>query len=437
MKKTVLILLCAALLVSLCACAEKASEKKDKESREEAGEAVSAPSVWGKKLSLEEAEIPAAAYASGAERCVALSPDGRRFLMGTGVAPYLYDTETGKSIPLVPGDEETTELVRMLSLRISRNLTDEQITARQDALAAMSGPELTKEFFTDRGYILQPMHIHAYPADGNYMFLYHAGSGATLVLDCDSGSFYLTEAREAGQPCAVQKGKLLLRRSGPSVLNIRNLADGSTEQVDLALPDLFPNGNYVSAAAFLPDGRICAVVGDSRFDEAGVEHALAVCAPGGKAELICSLGICQSYRGPDVLIPTEDGFVNAFYNNAGFGEAAIRVALETKEARWLTVNDKGEMEVLDREAFEAKKEAGELPKRPLSFLGRMADGKTLLLQDLANGGDLLLCRPAEGAIQYVVRSAPLISYISGSRDNEYVYVAGLQKEPVFVRIKAE
>ena len=208
--------------------------------------------------------------------------------MSGGAAPYLYNLETKKTTPLVPADEETEEFLRdsiLMRNALAVKATQEQISAMRERLAKMKGRELTAELCSDTGRIAPLRRVtNSFYTRENYLVFADNVLTAMMLIDCSTGRYYCSRENSV-TPCGIRDGKLLYYNNMVPVLKLLDIENGKTEEIQLGVSSLFPDGARLRAAAFLPDGSLCAVLADMKLDqEAGENCALVVSSPDGKTE---------------------------------------------------------------------------------------------------------------------------------------------------------
>ena len=396
-------------------------------------------SVWDKKISGEKLDIPEKAFSGGAERCSAIAPDGVTLLMSGGAAPYLYNLETKKRTSLVPADEATEEYLReMLLMRSAAAVkaTEEQTAAMRERLAKMNGAELTAELCMNTGRMapLRPVTAGFYTRE-NYLLFVDNGYTAMLLIDCETGRFYRAFERSM-TPCGLQNGKLLYFLNPSPVLQLLDLKSGETEEIEISEPSLFPDGARLRAAAFLPDGSLCAVLADVKRDmENGENGALVVRSSDGKTESWLLGKVRYSWE-PDTILAAGTDCIIAYSRQAARISAPYLVRRTAGEVLRLISAEDGLVQLLSVEEYAARypdKGGAEIGMIPLDSL---ADNETLLLQNSAAVGTLLLFRPSDGQSRPLIPGLdgfPLVIHFSGNHYDRFMD-AGYISEKVYYQL---
>ena len=394
-------------------------------------------SVWDKKISGEKLDIPEKAFSGGAERCSAIAPDGVTLLMSGGAAPYLYNLETKKRTSLVPADEATEEYLREMILArnaIAVKATEEQTAAMRERLAKMKGAELTAELCTVTGR-MSPLRQYtgSFYTRENYLFFVDAGYTALMLIDCETGRFYSAFERSM-TPCGFQDGKLLYFLNPSPVLKLLDLKSGETEEIAIEAPSLFPDGARLRAAAFLPDGSLCAVLADMKLDmENGENCALAVRSSDGKTESWLLGKVRYSWE-PDTILASGTDCIIAYSRQAVRNSAPYLVRRTAGEVLRLISTEEGLVQLLSTEEYIARypdKGGAEIGIIPLDSL---ADNETLLLQNMAAVGILLLFRPSDGQSRMLVpglEGFPVVMYYSSNHYDRFMDAGYLMEKAYY------
>ena len=385
------------------------------------------PTLWGKTISGEQVKIPEKAYSGGAERCSAIAPDGVNFLMSGGASPYLYNIETKVMTLLVPADETTKEYLReILALRngLAVKADAEQMEKIRARLAAMDGRALIQELCTDKGRIQALRQYSTLVSPGeNYLLMADLGYTATLLIDCSSGRCYCN-FEGLGNPASVHNGKLLCYVRGVPELHVLDLASGEVETLEVEGLSIFPKGARLMAASFLPDGSICAVVGDKGADSReGTPSALVIGRPGSSQVESYSLGSIALMREPDVIMNVGTDYIVVLNRPSLTANAPYLIDRVTGEVRRMISGYDKKVELISLNEY-----ADRYPEKTDSSVGlypldSLADGETMLLQNLSDGGNLLLFHLPDGQSKQLISGMaafPYVVYFSGNHYDRFM-----------------
>jgi hypothetical protein len=383
-------------------------------------------SLWDKKISGEQVSIPEKAFSGGAERCSAIAPDGETLLMSGTVAPYLYNMQTKKTTRLVPADAATEEYLREMILTrygVSIKATTEQMAAMQERLARMSGAELTAELCMNTGRIAPlRQYTGSFYTRENYLFFVDAGYTALMLIDCSSGRYYSVFERSI-TPLGVRDGKLLYFLNPSPVLKLLDLESGNVEEIEMKDPSLFPDGARLRAASFLPDGSLCAVLADMKLDPEGGENcALVIRSSDGKTES-WPLGRMRYAWEPDTILAAGTDCILAFSRQAARVSAPYLIRRTAGEVLRPISGEDGLVQLLSAEEYAARyPEKGDAAVG-LIPLDSLSDDETLLLQNSAAVGILLLFHPSDGQSQRLIPELdgfPMVIYFSGNHYDRFM-----------------
>ena len=305
--KKVLAILCMLCLLGACAapaCAEGIRDRLNDmlslvltEEKPAAGaaEVGDAPSLWGKRVTIEKTVIPDKAFAEKAEMCTAVSPTGKRLLISGGLEPCLWDTETQERIPLFLGDAESKAAIRSYlenlaaqgKIKLPEPLEDDQLFSAYIASAQPVRRQYAPRFVPD------------YPSNERTSWLRVAdsGIGAVFLLDTETGALYFTEN---GTYVAVHDGVMLRQDlAGSGTVSLKNVKTGQISTVDFASQSGLAGRASVLAAQFLPDGSVCAVLRSGKLDpKKGEACAAVIWSPSGAIQRF-SLGMIRLSQEPD------------------------------------------------------------------------------------------------------------------------------------------
>ena len=396
-------------------------------------------SLWDKKISGEQVSIPEKAFSGGAERCSAIAPDGVTLLMSGGAAPYLYNLETKKTTPLVPADEETEEFLResiLMRNALAVKATQEQISAMRERLAKMKGGELTAELCSDTGRIAPLRRVtNSFYTRENYLVFADNVLTAMMLIDCSTGRYYCSRENSV-TPCGIRDGKLLYYNNMVPVLKLLDIENGKTEEIQLGVSSLFPDGARLRAAAFLPDGSLCAVLADMKPDqEAGENCALVVISPDGKTEN-WPLGKIRYSWEPDTILAAGTDCIIVYSRLATRVSAPYLVRRTAGEVLRLISAEDGLVQLLSAEEYTARYPDKGGDGIGIIPLDSMADNETVLLQNQAAVGVLLLFRPSDGQSRRLIPeldSFRLILYFDGNHYDRFMD-AGYPKEKAYYQL---
>ena len=386
-------------------------------------------SVWEKKISGQKVAIPDQAFAAGAERCAAMAPDGDTLLMCGGVSPYLYHLESRRTVPLVPADTMTEEYLREKivmrnGLQIKAN--EEQMATLRERVAKLSGAALTEELCMSQGRVmpLRTYSVSFYTRE-NYLLMTDGGYTAVMLIDCESGRYYSCFEEIGNTLCGIHDGKLLSFRLPVPTLYVTDLASLKTETVDFQDQTLFPDGGpRLKAAAFLPDGSLCAVFCNMKLDQAaGQDCVLAVRRPGSTAWETYPLGKILYNREPEQILAACPDQIVVFNRTAFRQTAPFLIDCVQGRVSRLTVEADGSVSLLSPEEYGSRYPEKTDEAVGLLPLDSFADDETLLFQNLRDGGSLLLFRPSDGSSKELIPGLgafPLILYFGGNHYDRFM-----------------
>ena len=411
-KRRILLILLCGLLFSGCIfpgpgaqdTAQDATQWATQDKAQDAAP-VARKTLWGRTLTVDKVPVPREAFsAGGASACRGMAPDGVTFLMTDGVIPYLYNTETGAKMTLLPADERTCELAKNMLRRSAAQQGEAELEKQEEEIAALQGEQLTEALCKLSGE--EPVGPMAYlsglQADGNYMDILFTGGGLPALIDCGTGAYY---ALEMMQITAVRDGKALLAPAPPSaVAKVMDLETGQITEEGFTAAGGLEGGASMKACTFLPDGSICAVLRAVNMSyEHGQPCVIAVRTPQGKEE-IYPIGNIMYGKEPDLICGTEDGCIIAQSRQLAMDRLPYLADRTTGEVSLLKSED---LQVVRTPLSQLQEADGQVPDvngdGSMIPLEAMSDGATVLLWGTSQGE--LLYRPSSSETQGLVPDA--------------------------------
>ncbi len=438
------VLLCAGAL--LCACAAPASAAGLREKlndmmsliQEEAAPTApgdpggGAPSLWGKRVRLEKTAVPDEAFRDGGEVCTAVSPTGTRLLICGGPEPCLWDTETPERIPLFLGDAESKAVIREYLERLATEGKMKLTGPMEDG--ALFSAYIASAQAARRQYA--PRFVPDYPGSGRsaYLRVAETASGAVFLLNTETGALYIADN---GIYVAELNGMLLRQDpAGSGTVSLKDVKTGRITTIDFARLAGLEGRASVTAAQFLPDGSICAVLRSGKVDpKKGEACAAVVRSPSGTVQRY-ALGMIRLGREPDRIFCAGADQIVLYSRNALQQLRPYRIDRAKGSVSLLTCENNRVQAVSLESRLDAAQQIAQPEGPSMIVYGPCADGETLLVHSF--DGTLLLYRPS------TMETSPLLALgeAYGLMDFSYFSWNGADRmagkpERAYYQLKAE
>ena len=373
--------------------------------------------LWQKPIEVEINEIPQEAYWGDNKLCQTLSGDGRRLMFCGGEKPYLWDRETGDVTFLHPGDQGTTDTLRIM-VSISPAAKDEDVEK-------MSDEELLSAYINHYGWAGgKGMNFQLYApitVNGPYVRLTDR-FGMFWLLNTDDGALYCR--REVIASSAYDGTMLYYSMMPRSEVTTVDLETGEETVTDFSLLTDYERGAAMITASFLPDGCICAVLRDLVSDpRKGADVCLAVLPPEGEPE-IYPLGAMGMSMEPNVVLSTDGNRIVLHNYNAALRMHPYLIDRTSKEVSFLSVKDDRIVSTPIEESMDPETHIAKQPAEDsVYFVCPCADGKTmiaysqdtfLMLVEMETLDSYYLLGNTEAA------SLPIPRYFSGNRYDRFL-----------------
>ena len=431
--KKILAVLCAVCLLAGCALPASAAGLRDMlndmlalvQKEDEAPKADAAPaegrgpSLLKKRVTIAREEVPEEAFRESTEVCTAVSPRGNRLLICGGTEPGLWDPETKERIPLFLGDGDTKALVR--------DFLEKQAAKQPKLVVHGEDGALFSAFVTSAQFLRrQPAmrFIPDYPVNESTPFLRVTDNcaGIPFLLDTETGALY---ADAEGECIAVHDGVMLIRSYPPSgAIQLKDMKTGKKTKIDFARLSGLEGAAALTAAQFLPDGSICAVLRAGKLDpKKGEACAAVIRSPQGKTA-VYPLGMIRLGREPDRIFSAGAGQIVLFSRQALQAVCPYGIDRARGEVSLLTCDGKRVRAVALADCMDADGQITQPEGVPFLTYGPWGNGETLLIHRF--DGSLLLFRPGTMETERLLSSGEefglmTFSYFSG---NGYDRLAG-------------
>ena len=396
--------------------------------------------LWGRSIApAATEELPEEAFTGEYIVPVLLAHDGQSLLICGGPEPYLWNGETGAKTPLYLGDQRSCDAVREMILQAQANIASRTgVTEAPLDPDALPDEELLQTYLASsramNGQCLLFRAYDGYNALGPYAHLYDT-QGGSWILNDETGALY---TRATGTVDSVYEDQLLVLQPRPEARITIEKADGT--QQTIALDGGFAGGTAMTAATFLPDGSVCAVVRDQKLDKnIGQECAVVIRHPDGKTEKH-PLGKLKFGTEPDTIVSADARHVVVFNRTR---------VLQTHP--FLIDRDDGAVSMLytDGRRIAARPLAESLDgatgaviqpqEASLYVVSPLSDGETLLAYTFDNSA-LMLWRPASMLSSFLFgsadrSSAPVPVSLTGNGYDRWLYWSTRALQLVTLQVK--
>lgn len=431
--KRILAVLCAVCLLAGCALPASAEGLRDLlndmlalvQKEEEAPETDGVPaegrgpSLWKKRVTIAREEVPEEAFRESDEVCTAVSPKGNRLLICGGPEPGLWDTETKERIPLFPGDGDTKALLRDYLEKQAAKQPKLIVPGEDDALfsAYVTSTQVLRRRPAAR-------FIPDYPVNESTPFLRVTDNGSAIpfLLDTETGALY---ADAEGECIAVHDGVMLIKSYPPSgAILLKDMKTGKKTRIDFARLSGLEGAAALTAAQFLPDGSVCAVLRAGKLDRKKGEACAAVIrSPQGKTA-VYPLGMIRLSQEPDRIFSAGAGQIVLFSRQALQAQRPYRIDRARGEVSLLFSDGGGIRAARLADCMDADGQITQPEGTSFLTYGPWGDGETLLIHSF--DGSLMLFRPGAMATERLLSSGEefglmTFNYFSG---NGYDRLAG-------------
>ena len=425
MKKLLAATLAAVFVLALLAGCGKRSDNAENEKKTE--------SLWGKSITYVKVELPDKALETESSVARAISPDGKRLFVSAPYAgaPYLWDIDEEKKIPVTIGNDLTADAFRFLFWNTARtNIKDaDSFEKFQEEFAdvdTMRGDKLLERIYsTGNGPFLTAAGFTV-PVKDNVMIVTDQGRSIAFALDVATGALY---AAPEGYLMGVADGTMY-SLAKPNVIKYEMTTGKEIEKLDFFFA---MNNGVISNAFVLADGTLCAVVyGVSEDLKTGVDCALGVIRPDGSRETY-ALGKRSMSQLPALLFAADSRYF--VLQNSVSNDIATFVDTETGEVSLLL--PKGSS--VEKAALDSRlNEDGAVNTIPddskyFRYFTGMADGETIFCSDADFAPSLF--RPSTGEVKRLLYGVvmPVFNSYSGNGYDRWLFFDPIDYKNVWIR----
>ena len=429
MKKLLAATLAAIFVLALLAGCGKRSDNAENEKKTE--------SLWGKSITYVKVELPDKALETESSVARAISPDGSRLFISAayGPAPYLWDIDDEKKIPVTIGNDITADAFRFMFWNAAMvNLKDsdtmDKFREENADVDTLRGDKLLERIYsTGNGPLLIAAGYTA-PVKDNVMIVTDQGRTASFALDVATGTLY---AAPEGSLMGVVDGTMY-SLSKPNVIKYEMTTGKGLEKTDFSFA---MNNGVISNAFVLSDGTLCAVVyGVSGDIKTGVDCSFGVIRPDGSQETY-SLGKRVMSQLPAILYAADSKYF--VLQNSVSNDIATFVDTVTGEIS-LLIPDGSSVEKVSLDS--RLNEDGAVDTVPddykyFRFFTGMADGETIFCSDADSAPSLF--RPSTGEVKRLLYGVvmPVFNSYSGNGYDRWLFFDPIDYKNVWVRFEVK
>ena len=425
MKKLLAATLAAVFVLALLAGCGKRRENTENEKKTE--------SLWGKSITYVKVELPDKALETESSVARAISPDGKRLFVSAPYAgaPYLWDIDEEKKIPVTIGNDLTADAFRFLFWNTARtNIKDaDSFEKFQEEFAdvdTLRGDKLLERIYsTGNGPFLTAAGFTV-PVKDNVMIVTDQGRSIAFALDVATGALY---AAPEGYLMGVADGTMY-SLAKPNVIKYEMTTGKEIEKLDFFFA---MNNGVISNAFVLADGTLCAVVyGVSEDLKTGVDCALGVIRPDGSRETY-ALGKRSMSQLPALLFAADSRYF--VLQNSVSNDIATFVDTETGEVSLLLPNGSS----VEKAALDSRlNEDGAVNTIPddskyFRYFTGMADGETIFCSDADFAPSLF--KPSTGEVKRLLYGVvmPVFNSYSGNGYDRWLFFDPIDYKNVWIR----
>ena len=425
MKKLLAATLAAIFVLALLAGCGKRSENTENEKKTE--------SLWGKSITYVKVELPDKALETESSVARAISPDGSRLFISAayGPAPYLWDIDEEKKIPVTIGNDITADAFRFMfwsaaMVNIKDSDTMDKFREENADVDALKGDKLLERIYSTGNGPFLTAAGYTVPVKDNVMIVTDQGRTASFALDVSMGALY---AAPEGFLIGVTDGTMY-SLSKPYVIKYEMTTGKELERLDFSFA---MNNGVISNAFVFADGTLCAVVyGVGEDMGIGVECVLGVIRPDGSQETY-ALGKRSMSQLPALLYAADSKYF--VLQNSVSNDIATFVDTATGEVSLLVPNGSS----VEKAALDSRlNEDGAVDTIPddhkyFRYFTGMADGETIFCSDSDFAPSLF--RPSTGEVKRLLYGVvmPVFNSYSGNGYDRWLFFDPIDYKNMWIR----